>query len=39
MKTLTKKEIKEGYVWKCPVCGLVSKYDESICERCQGEDA
>ena len=36
---LTKKEKKLGFVWKCPVCNRLSKYEESICETCMGEDA
>jgi uncharacterized OB-fold protein len=38
MRTLTKAEMKKGYVWKCKVCGYVSKYPENICENCLGDD-
>jgi len=36
---LTKKQIKEGYVWRCPDCGDLSKFKECICEKCMGADA
>lgn len=38
MKELTKYQKERGYVWKCPVCGHISKYYESVCENCMKED-
>lgn len=36
---LTKKQLEDGFIWKCPSCGRVFDEDEIICEECQGEDA
>ncbi len=36
---LSKKEIEQGFIWRCPDCGYTSDTDEVICENCYGDDA
>ncbi len=36
---LSKKEIEQGFIWRCLDCGYTSDTDEVICENCYGDDA
>ncbi len=33
---LSKKEIEQGFIYKCPDCGYTSDTDEVICNECGG---